>query len=198
MSYDEMKDLWKSPANRPTPSETEQHRETLVRSLRREHRGFCMRLGIAMAMLLVPVVRLAWFIVEGGAFALTREWAVLLLLLIPWVGALMFIRRHLQHRRAHAGFEQSVSRAVRALLDANHAAQQRGRVIQGLLALSAPVMALCIWQLQVVGKARPHEAASLATVMAIIIAASFGGIYWEIRRLRPEERRLAALVSELE
>jgi hypothetical protein len=49
-------------------------------------------------------------------------------------------------------------------------------------------------QLQVVGKARPHEAASLATLMTIVIVESRGGIFWDARKLRPHEKRLAALV----
>jgi len=136
------------------------------------------------------------FVAVDGPFALAGEWGVLLLLALPWIGAILFIRRQVAHRRAHAGYDQSVAYCLRALLDANHAAQQRARILQGLLALSAPVMALCIWQLQAAGKARPHEAASLATVMTVLILLSAGAIYWKCRRLRPEERRLASLLAD--
>jgi hypothetical protein len=198
MSYDDIQNLWKSPGNRPSAVALEQERLKLVHALRREHRGFYLRLGLAMVWLGATMVGMAWHILSGGPFSLSGEWAVLLLLALPWIAAVLFIRRQLRHRRTHAGFEQSVSRSVRALLDATHAAQQRGRILQGLLALSAPVMAVCIWQLQAVGKARPHEAASMATMMTVIIAASWGGIYWDYRRLGPKERKLAALVAELE
>ena len=65
------------------------------------------------------------------------------------------------------------------------------------LALCVPVMALCIWQLHAVGKVRAHETASLATFMAIAIVGSWVGIHWGARKLRPEEKRLMALVAEL-
>ncbi len=198
MSYDEMKNLWKSPDNRPTPEETERQREVLVASLKKDHRAFYLRVGLAMTLMLVPLVGMVKHVIEGGPFAFNREWAVLVLFALPWIGAVLFIRRQLRHRRMHGNYERSVGQTLRAALDANHAAQQRAKIMQGLLALSAPVMALCIWQLQAVGKARPHEAASLATLMAIVIAASWGGIFWDARKLRPQEKKLEALVAELE
>ncbi|MGC4073298.1 MAG: hypothetical protein QM760_12435 [Nibricoccus sp.] len=197
MSYDDMKNLWKSPENRPSPEETERQRAALVASLKKEHRAFYLRVGLALTLMLVPLIGMVKHVIEGGPFAFNREWAVLLLFALPWIGAVLFIRRQLRHRRAHADYDRSVGQTLRAALDANHAAQQRAKIMQGLLALSAPVMALCIWQLQVVGKARPHEAASLATLMTIVIVASWGGIFWDARKLRPEEKRLAALVAEL-
>jgi hypothetical protein len=198
MSYDDIQNLWKSPGNRPSAAALEQERLKLVRALRREHRGLHLRLGLAMAWLAATMVGTAWHILSGGPFSLAGEWAVLVLLALPWIAAVLFIRRQLQHRRAHAGFEQSVRRSVRAMLDATHAAQQRSRIMQWLLGLGAPVLAGCIWQLQAVGKARPHEAVSMATVMAVIIAASWSGIYWNSRRLGPKERQLAELAAELE
>lgn len=197
MSYDEMKNLWKSPDNRPTQEETERQRAALAASLKKEHRAFYIRVGLALTLMLVPLIGMVKHVIEGGPFAFNREWAVLLLFMLPWIGAVLFIRRQLRHRRAHADFDRSVGQTLRAALDANHAAQQRAKILQGLLALSAPVMALCIWQLQAVGKARPHEAVSLATLMTIVIVASWGGIFWDARKLRPEEKRLEALVAEL-
>lgn len=197
MSYDEMKALWKSLDNRPSPEETERQREALVASLKKEHRAFYIRVGLAMTLMLVPLIGMVKHVIEGGPFAFNREWAVLLLFLLPWIGAVLFIRRQLRHRRAHADYDRSVGQTLRAALDANHAAQQRAKILQGLLALSAPVMALCIWQLQAVGKARPHEAVSLATLMAIVIVASWCAIFWDARKLRPQEKHLAALVAEL-
>ncbi len=65
-----------------------------------------------------------------------------------------------------------------------------------LFGLRLPVVAVCILQLQAVGKARPNEAASLAVVLGTILAGSAAAIVWEYRRLRPEEKRLAGLVAE--
>jgi len=38
-------------------------------------------------------------------------------------------------------------------------------------------MAPCIWPLQAVGKARPHEAALLATLMTIVVVALRAGFF---------------------
>lgn len=198
MSYDEMKNLWKSPENRPSAEETERQRAALTASLKKEQRAFWLRIGLAMTLMLVPLVGMIRHIASGSPFSMTGEWGVLVLFFLPWIGALLFIRRQLRHRRAHRNYDRSVGQTVRAALDANHAAQQRAKILQGLLALSAPVMALCIWQLRAVGKARPHEAASMAAFMTIVIVASWGGIFWDARKLRPQEKRLAALVAELE
>ncbi len=197
MSYDDLKNLWKSPDNRPTREETERQREALAASLRKEQRAFWIRIGLAMTLMLVPLVGMLKHVLEGGPFAFQREWAVLVLFALPWIGAVLFIRRQLRHRRAHADYARTVGQTLRAALDANHAAQQRAKILQGLLALCVPVMALCIWQLHAVGKTRPHEAVSLAAFMAIVIAASWLGIFWNARKLRPEERKLTALVGEL-
>jgi hypothetical protein len=198
MSFDDIQNAWQSPGNRPTSAELEQQRLTMVQALRREHRGLYLRLGLALVWFGSILIAFLRYILSGGAFSLSREWASLVLLTLPLMAAVLFIRRQLRHHREHPGYEQSVSRSVRAMLDAIHAAQQRGRILLGLFVLSVPLLAVCIWQLQLVGKARPQEAASMAVMMAVVIAASGGGIYWHYRGLRPKERQLTALLAELE
>lgn len=197
MSYDDMKTLWKSPHNRPSSEETEKQREAFVASLRRQHRAFYLRIGLAMTLMLVPLAGLAKHLIEGGAFALRQEWAALVLLALPLIGATLFIRRQVRHHREHRDYARSVKQTVRAALDANQAAQQRAKILQTLLALCVPAMALCIWQLQSVGKTRPHEALSMTIFMTLVVVGSWIGISWSSRKLRPEEKRLAALLAEL-
>lgn len=194
MSYDEIERVWKSPDNRPSPPEAERAHAAFLAALRRERRTFFRRVGLGVALLAILTIGVAVALFRGEPFA--REWPALLLLALPWIGATLFIRRQWRHRKAHAEYDQSVAHTLRALLDANRAAQQRVRTMQVLLALSAPVMALCIWRLQAVGKVRPTEAASLATVMTVIILLSAVAVYREYRRLRPEERRLAGLLAD--
>ncbi|GAB1487624.1 hypothetical protein MASR2M8_00640 [Opitutaceae bacterium] len=196
MSIDDLNRVWKSPANRPAPVESAREREAFITLLQREHRAFRFWVIRAVALLTVITIGLGVSITGDNPFDLNGEWAVLLLLALPWISAILFIRRQFQHRRTHPDYDQSVAHSVRALLDANRAAQQRSRIVQALLALSAPVMALCIWQLQAADKARPHEAASLATVMATAIVLSSIGVYVQSRRLRPEEKRLTELAAE--
>lgn len=196
MSTDDLNRAWKSPANRPSPEASAREREEFVQRLQREHRSFRFQVIRAFSLLVVITVGLGVFVANGGAFDVRREWAVLLLLALPWVAAILFVRRHLRHRRAHPDYEQSVAHSVRALLDANRAAQLRSRILVGLFALTVPVLAGCIWQLQQVGKSRPHEAASLATFMAVVMVLSSLGVYWRSRRLRPEEKRLSELAAD--
>lgn len=196
MSTDDLHRAWKSPANRPDPEDLAQERDTFVSALRREYRGFILRVSAALVLLAVPTGGLIDHLLNGRPFSWTDEWSVLVLLALPWVGAFLFIRRQLAHRRAHASYDRSVAQTLRALLDANHAAQQRARILLWLFALSVPVVAVCIVQLQNVGKARPNEAMSLAVVLATILAGSAAAIAWEYRRLQPEGKRLAALVAD--
>ncbi len=198
MSYDDIQNVWKSPGNRPSAAELEQERLKLVHALQRERRRFWTGLIIALLLSIAPVIVAVVRILSGRPFDLSREWGVILAATLPWIVASLFIRRQLQHRRAHSGFEQSVSRSLRAMLDANLAAQHRARIVLGSLALDIPVMGWCLWQLQAVGKARPHEAASLGAVMAVAIGAAAIGTYRHYRRLLPKEQHLAALVAELE
>lgn len=196
MSTDDLHHAWKSPANRPSPEAAARERAAFVLLLQREYRSFRFWVIRAFSLLAVITIGLGVSVASKGSFDVKGEWAVLLLLALPWVGAIGFLRRHLQHRRAHPDYNQSVAHSVRALLDANRAAQQRSRMLLGLFALMAPVLAVSIWQLQQVGKARPHEAASLATVMAVVMVLSSLGVYWQSRRLRPEEKRLTELAAE--
>lgn len=196
MSTDELHRAWKSPANRPSPEMIARDRESLVATLRREHRGFVFRMVAALVLLAVPTGGLIDHLVNDGPFSFSGEWSVLLLLALPWVGAGLFIRRQLRHRREHRDYDRSVRQTCQALLDANQAAQHRARVLFWLFGFSVPVVAVCILQLQAVGKARPNEAASLAVVLGTILAGSAAAIFWEYRRLRPEENRLAGLVAE--
>ena len=196
MSTDDLNRAWNSPANRPSPEASARESAAFIQRLQREHRSFRFWVIRAFSLLVVITIGLGVSVADGGSFDVRREWAVLLLLALPWVAAILFVRRQLRHRRAHPDYEQSVAHSVRALLDANRAAQLRSRILLGLFALMVPVLAACIWQLQQAGKARPHEAASFAIFMAVVMALSSLGIYWRSRRLRPEEKRLSELAAE--
>ncbi len=196
MSTDDLNHAWKSPANRPSPEASARERAAFVQRLQHEHRSFRFWVIRAFSLLAVITVGLAVFVADGRAFDVRREWAVLLLLALPWVAAILFVLRQLRHSRTHPDYAQSVAHSVRALLDANRAAQLRSRILLGLFAFMIPVLAGCIWQLQQVGKARPHEAASLALFMAVVMVLSSLGVYWRSRRLRPEEKHLSELAAE--
>lgn len=198
MNYDNLKQLWHSPENHPTTADNERLRLTLAQTLRRNHRGFVVRISLALILTLVPVAGFVRHVMRGGAFAWEREWAMLLLLSLPIAGAFIFIRRQWQHLRAHAGSEGAVGTSLRALLDANQAAQQRAVVIQFLLLTCVPVLAIGIWQLQSVGKLHGQQTASMSTAMAVVIFLSLAGLAWERRRLKPQAEHLRGLLAEWE
>lgn len=199
MSFDDLSDLWKSTGNQPARAEIENQRENFVASLRRDRRMLYARLGLAVVLLMVPLVVFAARLAGDAPFpfAPAREWGVWVLLALPAIGAVLFFRSQRRHDRMHADYGRSADHTLRAMVDANQAAQQRARVMMVLLGLSAPALALSVWQLQEVGKARPHEAASLVTLMAVVLAASWGRIFWKRRQLSSQRLRLESLLTEL-
>jgi len=75
---------------------------------------------------------------------------------------------------------------------------QRMKTILGLHLLGAPVLALCIYQIYAVGKARPHEVASMILVMAAVISISVGCLAFAWFRNDRETRRLEGLLQAYE
>ena len=85
------------------------------------------------------------------------------------------------------------------MIDENRLARARLRVSMSVLTVAMALVPVVTYQLQLVGKQRPHEAAS----MLIVFAAAYGvSMAWQIwkyrRRLLPENARLQALFKSYE
>ena len=103
---------------------------------------------------------------SGGAFDFSNEWSSLIFLLLPLGVAAVFLRGFLQHRRQHPRYDLSIVAALRAMIDENRLARLRLRVSMGVLTVAMALMPVMTHQLQLVGKQRPHEAASMLAVFA--------------------------------
>jgi hypothetical protein len=196
MSFDDVERLWRSSHNVPPPAELDAQRGQLVRRLRRQYRGFVICVGAAMAGLVLLGVRFARYLAGGGAFDLGREWAALALVLLPVLGAVVFVRQYLRHRARHANYQSSISASLRALLDENRLARRRLKgiaLLNGIMVLLFPVIA---WQLQAVGKARPGEVWSMLALFAgLMVFVGLCLAYEYHRRLQPRRRELEALLQ---
>jgi len=195
MTFDDVERLWRSPHNAPSPAQLEAQRAELVRRLRRRHRGFVIGVSAALAGLVLLGVRFALYLARGGAFDGRQEWASVALLLLPVLGAAVFVRQYLRHRARHRDHHRSISASLRALLDENRLARRRVQgiaVLNGIFVLVFPVIA---WQLQAVGKARPGELMSMVVLFAglmVLVGLCLAYEYW--RRLQPRRRELEAML----
>ena len=88
----------------------------------------------------------------------------------------------------------SIKDALRALLDQNRLSRARLRVSMAVLTFAMALVPVVTHQLQVVGKQRPHEAASMLVVFGVGYVIFMGAQVWIYRRkLLPENRRLQEL-----
>lgn len=196
MTFDDVERLWRSPHNAPSPAQLEAQRAELVRRLRRRYRGFLIGMGAALAGLALLGVRFAFYLARGGAFDGRQEWASVALLLLPVLGAVVFVRQYLRHRARHRNHQLSISACLRAALDENRLARRRVQGIAALYGIFALIFPFIARQLQAAGKARPSEVTSMFVLFAglmVVVGLCLAFEYW--RRLQPRRRELEAMLQ---
>jgi hypothetical protein len=199
MTFDDMVPAWRSSRNLPDPAQLERYKDSIVRRLGKEYRDFLWHVGFAAAMTIFLAGGFVQYVRSGGAFDWQREWASILFLLLPIGVAAAFLRGFVKHRQQHPRYDLSIRDALRALLDQNRLARARLRVSMAVLTFAIALVPVVTYQLQLVGKQRPHEAASMLVVFAVAYVVFMGGQIWIYRRrLLPENRRLQALFSGYE
>jgi hypothetical protein len=141
----------------------------------------------------------AQYVRSGGAFDFGSEWASIIFLLLPIGVAVAFLRGFIQHRRKHPRYDLSIAAALRALLDENRLSRLRLRLSMGVLTVAMALTPLMTHQLQLVGKQRPHEAASMLAIFAVAYVLAMILMIWKYRRrLLPENARLQELFRSYE
>ncbi|MFL5065219.1 MAG: hypothetical protein ACJ8ED_11260, partial [Xanthobacteraceae bacterium] len=136
---------------------------------------------------------------SGGAFDFGREWASLVFLLLPIGVAAAFQRGFIRHRQRHPRYDLSIRDALRASADQNRLSRTRLRVSMTVLTCAMALVPVVTHQLQLVGKQRPHEAASMLVVFAAGYVVFMGAQVWIYRRkLLPENARLQELLATYE
>lgn len=201
MSFDDLNSLWQSPENQPSPSTVDSIRMKFIQTLRERRRRVALFLGFVVAGLLVPTLLLLFSLLRpasgvGKSIDIMREWGVLCLLALPWLGAGVFIRQFLRHRNTYRHPDHSIRDCLRALLDENRLARFRylgAATLNGAMVLLMPVI---VQQLRATGKAGDEiivPAFVLLPSLLVILFVSLG-IHYR-RRLLPEKRSLETLLA---
>ncbi len=198
MNFADLQKTWASAHNRPSAAELEEQKARLVRKLVGQRRGFFAFMAFPVTAMLAVTALLNWRVFGPGA-STSDNWAGPLLLALPWAVVFTVIWQQIAHHRRHADYRESIPASLRALLDANRRAQFRATLIVWVHLASLPLLALVMWQLEAAGKARPHELRSMAAFFGGVIAVAVVALLIvRARKLRPEQARLQALLSDYE
>jgi MFS family permease len=199
MTFDDLVPAWTSASNAPDPAQLDRYKASVVRRLEGDHRAFLWHMGMATGSTLFLAGGFVQYLRSGGAFDFRHEWASIVFLLLPLGIAVAFLRGFIRHRRRHPRYDLSIVAALRALLDENRLARLRLRVSMGVLTVAMALTPLMTHQLELVGKQRPHEAASMLAVFAAAYVLAMAVMIWKYRRrLLPENARLRELFRSYE
>jgi len=196
MKLDDLIPAWRSSHNIPDPAQIEEYKAHVVARLGKEYRDFLWFTGMAVGMTLFLAGGFVEYLRSGGAFDWQREWASVVFLLFPVGVAALFVRGYVGHRQRHPRYDVSIADALRAAIDQNRLARLRLRVSMIATTLAMMLVPVVTHQLQLVGKQRPHEAASMLVVFGVGYVVAIGCQAWIYRRkLLPERARLQELLS---
>lgn len=198
MTFEELIPVFRSSRNAPKPAELERYKAGIATHLRKEYRDFTWHVGMAGALTLFLAGGFVQYLRSGGAFDLQREWASIVFLLLPITVAALFVRGFIKHRQQHPRYESSIVEGLRALIDENRLARVRLRVSMVASTLAMAGLPLVTYQLQLVGKQRPHEAASMLAVFGLTYVAAMGWQIWKYRKLLAEQVRVRELLGSYE
>lgn len=200
MDFADLETMWRSPHNRPSVADVERQKLRLVADLRRRRRGnlvFILLSGLPLVIFTALVVRhVFWPDPDHTPLDLQREWAIIPLYALPWIGWFFSIRLHRRHCLSHQHFESSISASVVALLDENRSERTRYKFIGGLLLAGVLILPLLVLQLRAVGKAGDEI---FVPFLVLFPALLLGIVLWMTvyyrRKLLPRKAELEALVA---
>jgi len=199
MTFDDLLPAWNSSRNAPDPAQLERYKAGIAAHLGKEYREFLWHIGMVAAVTLFLAGGFVQYVRSGGAFDFAKEWGSLVFLLLPIGVAAWFVRGFVRHRQQHPRYDLSIKEGLRALIDENRLSRARLRVSMGVLTGAMALLPVITYQLQLVGKQRPHEAASMLVVFGAAYVASMAWQLWKYRRrLLPENTRLQALFRSYE
>lgn len=201
MNWTELETLWRSPHNQPAAPDWDRQRRNVLQAYLRRDRGVRLCLALALFWLSLVTGRLVLFLLwpdpTHDRIDWSREWAVVPFLLLPWFGAVGIAVRYWR-RREHPDYGQSLVAGLRALLEQSRNAARRLRLMLGMHLVGVPLLALCLVQLQDVGKTTGNQLTSMIVFMAAVVILSVGGISLSWRSHRREIRRLEGLLRDYE
>lgn len=191
MEFDRLEQAWRSGANTPTDEIQARLKEQLMQALKTRRRTELMLTGMPAATLtLFTVIALATVLRNAGA-----GWPGIAMLAICWGVMITVFWNGLRHRSRDAG--SPLRDTVAALLAANRRARANCHVFWALLPVFMVPLFLAFQRLQQDGRMNTSEGWQAMGVCGVALAASTG---WTALRyfmvLRPEQKRLEALLSE--
>ena len=200
MNFDDIQKTWQSPHNRPSAAQLEKDKMNFLTDLRKRNRGavFFMLwiLGVLTFLTGRIVLHLLWPDSSIDAIDLTREWAVVPLLALPWLCLLIYFKKYRRYRAAHLNYERSISASVRVLLDENRLARDRQKWTAALSSVMLLLMPLIVYQLRAVGKAGDEILVPAFVLLPALMLGIFLGMLWHHSRvLLPRKRELEALLA---
>ena len=194
MTNNDLDRAWNSPENNPSEQAPLLAQQFLRGCQRRRQ---LERLWLIWTFVTLATISgfAAWLIVATDRIQLEREWALLLLLIIPWGFAGYFLRGFF--KSPPSSKELSIKESFEASLVSNQAARKRLKTIGLLYLIMIPVLTISIQQLAITNKTRPHEQDSLIMFLAAVLLVSGGTMAVRyFRYLRPQGRKLEKLLRE--
>ena len=200
MNFDDIQKTWQSPHNRPSTAQLEKDKMNFLTDLRKRNRGAVLFmlwiLGVLLFLTGKILLHFVWPDPAKVVIDLSREWAVIPLLALPWLCLLVFFKKYRRHRAAHPDYARSISASLRALLDENRLARERQKWVALLSGVMLLLMPLIVHQLRAVGKAGDEILVPAFVLLPALMLCIFLGMLWHQRRvLLPRKRELEQLLA---
>lgn len=197
MKMNEMESVWKSVHNNLPTHEQQRVADQFARQMIRRRRFQALWL-INTFFWLTLLTGIAIRSIITGKTIPGQEFGLFPLLLAPWAFAIYFLRRHLKPAEPAARGELPIVDSLRLALASNQETRSHLKLIGVLYIIMIPLLALAMHQLHVAGKVSGREVTSMAIFFGAALLVGTGGITIRyFARLRPQQRRLNALIAEL-
>jgi hypothetical protein len=198
MDFERLERAWNGPANTPSEAAGAYVVDEMMETLRKRRQATTRLTGFIGVVLVFWTALIAWKItVDPFPFDLAREWAIIPLYLLPWVGLFLIKRRQRRHLTAHPDPYASTAATLRALLDENLTARRRLVITSALMLACLAVVAVALSQLVAVGKMTPTNVLQGSIALGGLMAAIAVYKAWHYARvLKPESKRLERLISD--
>jgi len=202
MNFDEIQSLWHAPINQPTAAQIEADRLKVIKKLKSRYLGFVLFSTYGCSVLALITGRLVYHLLWPrpgmDSVDFSREWAIIPLFLLPWLGWLLMVREYRRHRAGNQDYEESIQASLRALLDENRLMRSRKKIVVALLAGTMLILPLIIGQLKAVGKAGHEIDAGLVLALVILGGSLIGLVYHYRCNLLPRKRQIEMLLKSYE
>jgi len=197
MEWNELRQIWASPENRPTPELMKTFMQQALAVIAKDRSKARGMLVYVIGMTLATTVFSAWQMLSAKDEGWSA-WYAHLMLAGTWVAALALARQYrLRLTSGPAAAQNSIRSTLESLNERANARYREVKTLLGLFVAFIPLLVIAIWQLQVSGKMRPHEATSAATLAGVILICGIGWFVFDLLvRKRPERQHLEALLRE--